>query len=557
MIEAELHDGTILEFPDGTSPEIVQATARRETQRLKRTAALPQSMANIESDKAGYDPVAGMGTIDKLRAGAGRQFVGLGRGVAQLGANIADAVAPKEGQSRTAGAYQREADARQLDAPLMGTTAGKVGSFAGSVAAAIPAAFVPGVNSVAGAGVVGAGLGLLQPVASTTERVTNTALGGVAGAGGQKAGQLIGQKVGQKIATRAAAAADDQAANAVRDATLKEARRVGYVVPPSTSNPTVTNRVAESISGKAATQQSATVRNQKVTNRLVRQELGLSQGAPLTTKTLDAIRKQEGAVYAQIKKTGEVVTDKQFLDDLANLSRSADEIAADFPDLNFAGSAEVKALQDGLLKDRFSANGAIEAIKKLRAEASKNLAWNVEDPSKKALGLAQREAAGILEDQVSRHLGATGKGALVRQFEKSRQVIAKTYSVQSALNEGTGNVVATKLATQLRKGKPLSGNLEIAAKFASAFPKAAGEQTTSPGVSAVDALIGMAGGATVDPTLFGLPLARIAARGTVLSKPYQNALATPGYSPNNALLETLRRTSPLSAPVAIGLANAK
>jgi hypothetical protein len=398
---------------------------------------------------------------------------------------------------------------------------------------------------------------LIQPAESTRERVTNTVFGGAAGAGGQKVGQVIGQKVGQKIAARTIAAADDQAANAVRDATLKEARRVGYVVPPSTANPTVTNRIAESVSGKAATQQSATVRNQKVTNRLVRQELGLPQGAPLTVKTLDGIRKRAGTVYAAIKGSGEIATDKQFLDELADLSRSADEVSADFPDLNFAGSAEVKALQDGLLKDRFSANGAIEAIKKLRAEASKNLAWNVEDPSKKALGLAQREAAGILEDQVIRHLQANGQGPLAQQFEKARQTIAKTYSVQSALNEGTGNVVATKLATQLRKGKPLSGNLEVAAKFASAFPKAAGEQTTSPGVSAVDALIGMGGGAVIDPSLFGLPLARIAARGAVLSKPYQGAMTAPGYSPNNALLEMLRRTAPLSAPVGIGLANSE
>jgi type II secretory pathway predicted ATPase ExeA len=536
--DVEMPDGTIIEgVPDGTPKDVIRQKWVKSIQMADREA---------------YSPTAGMGTVERLRAGAGKAFVDLGRGIGQM-----------------VGAVSREevSDTRGLDAPLMETGAGKVGNFAGNVAAVAPAAFIPGVNTVAGAGAVGALSGLLQPSTSTQETVANTALGGALGSVGQKVGQVAGQKLGQVKASRSAAAAQAQAGNAVRDTTLRDAQRAGYVVPPSTTNPTAVNRVAESVSGKAATQQSATVKNQRVTNKIVRQDLGMGDNAPITSNSLRAIRAREGKVYAAVKGSGEVVTDPQYLDDITNLTADVDSILRDFPEMAqsghhgqkpgvLSGVSEIKALQDGLLRERFDANSAVELIKKLRHEASANLKWNVADPAKSALGRAQKEAAGIVEDQVVRHLQATGKTRLAADFDNARTLIAKTYSVESALNEGTGNVVATKLASQLRAHKPLSGGLDLAARFASAFPKAAGEQTTSPGVSAVDALIGMAGGATVDPSLFALPVARIGARAAILSPMMQGA-AVPSYAPRNALLGMMQDVAPLSAPVAIGFGNTK
>jgi hypothetical protein len=490
--------------------------------RAQRMAAVPQSMANIEADQKSYSPLGNTG--QNLAAGAGQAVVNLYRGAKQrLGMTDASQVT----------------DDRALDAPLMATTAGKLGNFAGNVAMAAPTAFVPGANTVTGAGVIGAGMGLLQPSTSPQETAVNAAAGLVGGAGGQKLGQYVAPKLGQAIANRKTAAVDAKSANSVRDTVLRESRKLGYKVPPATVNQqSVIARGAESVAGKVATQQTAAVKNQQVTNRLVRQEFGLSNGAPLSRETLKGVRKQAGKPYAAVEATGDVVTDQQYLDDLTNLSQSADELKADFPDLNFAGSDEVQALQNGLLRERFSARGAIEATKKLRSDASKNLAWNVEDPSKKALGLAQREAAGIIEEQVIRHLQAQGKGSLATAFDRGRQTIAKTYSVQSALNEGSGNVVATKLAAQLRKGKPLSGNLEKIARFASTVDTAvAREQTTSPGVSKLMGGLATAGGlgglATGNPMLaaasIGLPAIGEITRRTMLSGPVQR-MAAPSYA---------------------------
>jgi hypothetical protein len=516
--------------------------------------ARAQSQANIAADQASYSPTAGRSNI---AAGFGKALVDLGRGAGQMLSVRGQPVVSR----------QDIAESRQTDAPLMATTGGKVGNFAGNVAAIAPAMFVPGANTVAGAGLIGAATGLLQPSESTGETATNVALGGALGAGGQKLGQVAGSAIGKFASGRASQAADDKSANAVRDQIIAEARKVGYKVPPATVNQTSTvARTVESLAGKDAMKQTAAVGNQKVTDRLVREEFGLPRGAPLSKTTLHTIRQKEGGVYKAVKESGDIMADQQYLSEIDKLGSVADEVANDFPDFDVAGSAEIQKLRATLGQQGFSAPGAVEMLKELRHQASKNLAWNVEDPAKKALGLSQREAAGILEEQVMRHLQGQGKDALAAAFDKSRQTIAKTYSVQAALNEGSGHIVAGKLAAQLRKGKPLSGNLEKIARFASAVDAGVvKEMNGSPGVSALVASLATAGGAgglalgnpAAAAVAAGVPLTREIARRGLLTRAGQ-AMSAPRYKPaGNTLLELMQRSAPLSAPVAIGLGNAE
>jgi hypothetical protein len=468
--------------------------------------------------------------VDRFLSGAGKAMVDIGRGAGQL-VGLVD--------------KQDVQASRERDAPLMATGAGKAGAIAGGIATAVPAALIPGANTVAGAGLIGAGYGLLQPAESLQERGLNTAVGGAAGAAGQAIGQKVSQFAANRIASRAGQASVKAEQNAVRDTTLQVSKKAGYVVPPSQTNPTVTNRVLETVSGKAATEQAAMAKNQVVTNRLVRKSLGLGESTPLTRKTLEAIRKREGGVYKEISAFGEIVPDGQYVDDLADIAKSIDDVAKDFPDANVGANEEVGTLVNSLLRDKFQASSAMEYIKQLRKSASGNLSGlNVADPSKRALGAAQRDGAAALEEVVMRHLKANGKGALADQFDKSRTLIAKTYSVENALNESSGNVVAANLARDLKKGKPLSGELETVAKFAQAFPDSAREAKRSVGVSALDAVLGASGYAAAGPAGAALPLARYGARGAILSKPYQAGMTTPNYqqgATGKALLEAVKK----------------
>lgn len=125
---------------------------------------------------APVDPTADMSTYDKTMAGFGKAFVDTGRGLGQM-----------------VGLVDRKdiEESRKLDAPLMNTTSGKVGNFAGNLALAAPTVAIPGAATIPGAAAIGAIQGLIQPSTSTRETVNNTLLGGGAGAGGVMAGRVI------------------------------------------------------------------------------------------------------------------------------------------------------------------------------------------------------------------------------------------------------------------------------------------------------------------------------------------------------------------------------
>lgn len=312
---------------------------------------------------------------------------------------------------------------------------------------------------------------------------------------------------------------------------LRSGQQAGYVAPPAQARPSWGARLGEAMAGKASVAQAAGEHNQTVTNTLARRALGLSDDAPLTVDTLSAIRANAGRVYKQVADTGEIAADNQFLDDLSNIGRSAEEIAKDFPDADVAASKEIGDLTNSLLRDKFSAKSAVEYLKELRSQASSNLSYQASaDPAKRALGMAQREAAASLEDLIGRHLVQQGQPELAGSFDQARKLIAKTYSVQSALNESTGNVVANALGSQLKRGKPLSGQLELAARFARAFPKATRETNESqPFLSPWDFGWGGIGSiAAGNPLPFAYPFARIGIRKFLLSPAGQRMAAGQG-----------------------------
>jgi hypothetical protein len=319
-------------------------------------------------------------------------------------------------------------------------------------------------------------------------------------------------------------------ASAVRASTLREAQQAGYVVPPATTNPTTLNRALEGASGKIATAQQAAVRNQAVTNKLARQALGMANDAPITPESLKTLRATAGEVYKRVGSAGEIVPDSQYLDELTTLGKGADDILKDFPDANVGAAKEIEKLVDSLLKDKFDSKSALAYLRELRNQAKGNLSpLAAADPSKQALGMAQREAASVLEDLIGRHLAATGAPEVAQSFQQARKLIAISHTVENALNEATGNVAATKLGQQMAKGKPLSGELATAAKFARAFPKAAKEVTESmPGISPLDyyGSIGAAG-LFQNPTLLLLPAIRMGIREALLS-PYGQKAAVEG-----------------------------
>jgi hypothetical protein len=358
---------------------------------------------------------------------------------------------------------------------------------------------------------------------------------------------LLGMKGGKEAIGEApeptTAAPTEQAAS------LEKAQKLGYVVPPATTNPSLLNRGLEGVAGKTSVAQAASIKNQAITNGLVRQELGLPEDAELTHDTLAQVRAAQSPAYQAVASIPEIQFGPAYAKELSGLTKTSDKITSALPNYKATGAEQVQQLVKSIQPENGVMDGetAVELSKSLRAEATAQLqsAARTGDPTARTLGTAYRGAATAVENAIQSHLEKIGQPELADNWDNARRTIAKTYSVESAL-DGAGNVDAGKLGKQLIKGKPLSGNLEAAADFANAFPKASkvgASKESMPGISPLDIATGAGAALGVGslshealPTILGgvaIPAARIGSRALATSSLGQkmavpSAPSTPG-----------------------------
>jgi hypothetical protein len=386
------------------------------------------------------------------------------------------------------------AEKRRIDAPLMNTGGGKVGNIIGQTSVIAPTVLVPGANTYTGAALIGAGTGGLQPVVEGESRLENAAYGAAGGVIGQKVGNVISNKIGNKVATNALR----KSQNATRDAALREAQEAGFDVPRSLYDPTFTSNRIESFGGKAAVRQQASANNQNLVNSLARKTLGVSDDTPISIATVESVRKSAYKPYEEV--------------------------------------AEISV----------GAKNALRDLKQYRADAK---GWfNAYNRSARPDDLAKaqefQQLADISEQVIDDYAKASGKPELVSQLTKARQTIAKTYTVERAMNRATGDIDPRVLGRLFEKGKPLSDGLDVAGKFASAFPQVAKptSQSAGAGISALEpmssagyAAVGqIATGNPMGLLAGGIPLLRGPARRLALSKLMQTQPQYGGLLLNSA-----------------------
>lgn len=409
-------------------------------------------------------------------------------------------------------------------------TAGAGGLVAGAAAKVAPglAAAAPGlIEATRTAGMSAAGA---RGAAGLATRMAGGAIAGAASAGlvnpeDVGSGAAIGAAA--PVVVQSAAKAGAAIARTLKGpmqspevaAAVKAARDAGYVIPPTQAKPTLANRAIEGLSGKITTAQNASAKNQQITQALSAKALGLPGDTPLTPEVLDAVRSSAGAAYDAVSSAGAIVPSTAYSNSLDKISAQAIRAAEGFPN---AAESPVIRMVDSLRSSGFDSSSAVAKIKELRSSADDAFRTGNTD-----MGRAARAGAKAIEDELERHLQSVGRGDLLKNFRDARSLIAKTYTVQKAMS-ATGTVDARKLAKELQKGKPLSGELRQAAEFGGRFPKAAQtvEQMGSlPQVSPLDF-----GGAAGLSALLGDPMAlttmflRPLARATALSGPVQNNL---------------------------------
>ena len=413
---------------------------------------------------------------------------------------------------------------------LWSTPGGKVGTVLGGVATMAPAAFIPGANTAAGAAALGAINGLVQPVGRDESRVLNTVVGGAVGGLSQAGVNALGNALTKRAANKAAALATEKVQNAGRDALVQEARAAGFVIPPNQIHPGKTgalNRLAEGLSGKIQTAQQAAIQNEPVAANIVKRELSLPEDLPLSVDAVKTVRSAAGEIYKIMKSVGTFNADDDFARAMGSVMGEYRAVVAEFPG---QANAQIESLASDLAKQQFKSAPAVELVKRLRFDGFKNI--RSIDPEKVALGRVQIGAQDALEALMERDLERQGVGQLAQVFRNARTLIAKTYTVENAIEPSTGKLVMSKIGKEYSKGKPLTGGLATIGKFAEAFPKAAQNVNSSmPGLSPLDAAGALLGAAaTGSPVGAALPLARPLTRAVILSDAWQNAMSkTPKY----------------------------
>ena len=372
----------------------------------------------------------------------------------------------------------------------------------------------------------GRGLGgaMVSPVGSLPQLGGAATAGAVSGltsgatkeaTGSDVAADIVGmlaptgvQLASQRGQNQIAAKAQERQRNAVRDKTLADAQAQGYKIQPSEVRPNSSvNNIIESIAGKAAVKQAAQLENQPITNRLAGEELRTT--GPLTAADLKARRESLAWPYREASA----------------ISRTAEL--------------------------------TVERLKQVRFDAKEqaNFYARTGDPGagQKMRGLQSQEKA--LELRLEKIVKQAGKPDLVNDLKEARRDIAKTYSVEDALNPGDASVSAPALGRALVSGDPLSGNLEKIAKFAVGPGRQVvqeGAKVQAPGVSALNPMMagvfagqGAAAAGPAGLLAGGLPFLRGPARDMVMSDWYQSIMARPDYSPG--MINRLMANLPIEA----------
>lgn len=367
-----------------------------------------------------------------------------------------------------------------------------VAAITGGVATMVPLSMIPGVNTIAGQTALGAGVGGSMPVLGNESRLKNSAIGGAVGGGVTAAVKGIGYGISQLLGRSTQQAASNAAKQSVRDATIKEAQAAGYVIPPTATGGGAVAKAMESIGGKAAIAQEASIRNQQVTNGLARKAAGLAPDQEITEATLKAARDTLAAPYREV----------------AAVSQRAAQ--------------------------------ALERLKEARIDA-KDLWKQYGRESSPSIRRAAEQAdqmVSALERVIEKEASQVGKPGLVQALKDARVAIAKNFDVEKAVNLGDGNVDAKVIARLLdSKGvKAVTGELQTIGKFAQAFghfARHAPVGQSGPGVSAltphVAAALGIGGYAATQNSgmgpwgmaAAGLPLLRGGARSIALSRMMQ------------------------------------
>lgn len=329
---------------------------------------------------------------------------------------------------------------------------------------------------------------------SAVAEATGSPLAGAAVNTGLQALPMAVGKVGAKpaaarLAKQTEALETQKKINAPMDANIAAARDLNYVLPPAVGGATgPLSSFFQGVAGSTKLDYGASFKNQRVTNNLIKKELGLAADDAITKESLADYRSKFSDAYEGVKKAvPDLQITPEFKAAIQNPNSKYAQARKEFP--NVFKNKEIEALSHSLTSKNFTSGAAIELQKKLRADGYDNLKA-FDNPSKKALGEAQINAAHAIDGLIDQNLAMKAppgvknfQSKLTTNLADARKRIAQSYAVEKALNDATGNVSARTLAKIWEKSGGFTGGLLDVAKTAKAFEKQLRDVDKLPGAA--------------------------------------------------------------------------
>ena len=300
----------------------------------------------------------------------------------------------------------------------------------------------------------------------------------------------------------------------------KLARSRGYVLKPSEAGG-LGGKIAEGLAGSPKLSAEMSIKNQKVTNRLIAEEHQLPEGTRVTRGNLAVAKKPWNAAYKEAAGLGDIEASPAYVPKVQSAGRT--------PGTSFQKGGEdpdIARLKEKYADPKFNAKDAVLHVRQLRADAVKNIkAPNA--PKQNELGYVQRQIADAIDDELDLKAEASGNPGLKTRLQKARKELAKIHTTEAALVGNTGDVSAQKLAQMQDRGIPLDGNQKIIADIATEFGEVTRTGTkvkNKTPFSVLEGAFGVAGASLHHPGYGAAIVARPATRQFLMSDMYQNKL---------------------------------
>lgn len=308
---------------------------------------------------------------------------------------------------------------------------------------------------------------------------------------GRGAGRGLGAATGNVAPEEMARVQAARLNNRNKDAVLATMQAQGARVVPSSVNPSMKNKVLESVAGIQNVEAGVARENQPIFNAIGRREASIPADAPINEATLEAARNAIGKEsYAAARGSGA----GQYLDNWRDAATKLKKAQADL--------------------DRGFTNARGAAVDQAQADM---------DAAAKALA------------------DATDGTPIAAEIQKAKQAFGKNYDVEKAVASGTDEVRPSVLSGLLeQRGEDgLSGGLRDIAQFNNAYGRSAKNPTklaTAPGAASAGTAMVAGGGNPVTSAALvgGIPVVREAIRDLLTSRGYQAKNAVRNYTPSTS-----------------------